>query len=333
MNPFTKSSEAHFCSVVSKTNGEDPIGSAGNYDQWFVLETPPPWIEEFWREIPALQPMLAVAKQRMERDGLKMRPFAIASDREYSQNIPQGWMRLIHYRRPGLFFARFEKQEYILPKEQVSNLAIALLNNNQQQLAAFQKFRQETNHIRDLLVCTHGNVDVACSRFGYPIYKQLRSEYAPASPDNLRVWQCSHFGGHRFAPTLIDLPEGRYWGHLEPGMLDTLVWQQGDVGTLRSFYRGWAGLTQIEQIAECEIWMQEGWSWLNYQKKGKILDMDRENREWADIQLDFTDSQQNISGQYTARVEVSHTVDTMGESGDEQTTHLKQYQVRHLVKK
>jgi len=39
------------------------------------------------------------------------------------------------------------------------------------------------------LVCTHGNVDVACSRFGYPIYEKLRKEY---SDENLRVWRCSH---------------------------------------------------------------------------------------------------------------------------------------------
>ena len=56
------------------------------------------------------------------------------------------------------------------------------------------------------MVCTHGNIDAACARFGYPIYQQLRQNYATQS---LRVWRCSHFGGHQFAPTLIDFPSGR----------------------------------------------------------------------------------------------------------------------------
>ena len=37
----------------------------------------------------------------------------------------------------------------------------------------------------------------------------------PTEGSNLRVWQSAHFGGHRFAPTLIDLPIGHLWGHLD----------------------------------------------------------------------------------------------------------------------
>ncbi|MES1025305.1 hypothetical protein ABN584_20625 [Gloeocapsa sp. BRSZ] len=34
------------------------------------------------------------------------------------------------------------------------------------------------------------------------IYEKLRKEFATL--ENLRVWHCSHFGGHQFAPTLDD---------------------------------------------------------------------------------------------------------------------------------
>ncbi|MGF1481636.1 MAG: sucrase ferredoxin [Cyanophyceae cyanobacterium] len=140
---------------------------------------------------------------------------------------------MFYYRRPQQLFAQFEKQEYILPPEQVSALVIALLAQPER-LKEFAVYRQPTQSIREMLVCTHGNVDIACSRFGYPIYQQLRSD-AATSQGQLRVWQCSHFGGHRFAPTLIDLPEGRYWGHLEPDILGQLIDQKGELAQLLRF--------------------------------------------------------------------------------------------------
>ncbi len=115
---------------------------------------------------------------------------------------------------------------------------MALLNQPEQ-LSKFQMFRQDNKSIRDLLVCTHGNHDVSCGRFGYPLYRTLKQDYADTK---ISVWQCSHFGGHQFAPTLLDMPEGRYWGHLEPEILDLLIYRQGSVADLRSFYRGWGGL-------------------------------------------------------------------------------------------
>ena len=321
----------NFCSVTSKANGEDPIGSAGTYDHWFIFEIAPPWSEEFWREQPMLQSMLAVASEQIEQGNLRMRPLAIAPDREYSQEVPRNYVRLLYYYRPARLFAHFDKREYILPTEEVSALAIALLTDSQQ-LPQFESCRRDTSHIREILVCTHGNVDVACSRFGYPIYRKLRLEHAAASQGQLRVWQCSHFGGHRFAPTLIDLPEGRYWGHLEPEMLDLLIWREGTVTELRRFYRGWAGLTQIEQIAEREMWMQQGWQWLDYLKVGRTLAMDENEQKWADIEVEFSTTDRSAGGIYESRIEVSNWVETMGESDNQKLTNLRQYRVNHLVR-
>ncbi len=63
------------------------------------------------------------------------------------------------------------------------------------------------------LVCTHGRRDACCAKFGIPIYSQL-VELA-----NESAWQCSHLGGHRFAPNLLVLPQGLLYGRL--GSLDT----------------------------------------------------------------------------------------------------------------
>jgi len=323
--------DCRFCSVVSKNNGEDPIGTAGTYDCWLITELPLPWTEAGLLNNPSVQPILELIRG-LSLAGQRIRPIAIAPDPEYSS---PGYTRVLYYHRPTRLFAQFEKQEYLVPDPEVTSLAIALLKQSEA-LSRFAAYRQDTSNIRELLICTHGNIDVACSRFGYPIYKTLRGESAPKAEKPFRVWRCSHFGGHRFAPTLIDLPQGHYWGHLEPSILNLLIRREGDVDGLRRFYRGWSGLNKLEQVVERDIWMREGWRWLGYAKAGQVLAKQETHEDqypnWAEVQIDFTDRDHNISGSYQGRVEITHEVTTLRDSGKEESlTAVKQYQVTRLA--
>ncbi|MER3491970.1 MAG: sucrase ferredoxin [Mastigocladus sp. ERB_26_2] len=319
-------SNCRFCSVISQTNGEDPIGSAGTFEHYLILETAQPWPVKMWLEPePISQEVLDALHIVWERG----RPLTIAPDREYSH---PDYTRVLYYRRPAKLFAEFEKHEFIVPHSLVSSLILALLKQPDR-LPAFEEYRQHTNHIRELLICTHANIDVACARFGYPIYKKLRSEYANASGGKLRVWRCSHFGGHQFAPTLIDMPQGTYWGHLQPEILDTIVQRSGSLTKLYPFYRGWGGLSQFEQIAEREIWMQEGWDWINYHKMGQVLAIDEVNQDWAKVRIDFTTNDRTTSSAYEAMIELSGHVMTAFDSGEnEPLEKVKQYRVSRLAK-
>lgn len=60
-----------------------------------------------------------------------------------------------------------------------------------------------------LLVCTHGRKDWCCARRGRPLAAAL-AEVAP-----LRVWECSHLGGDRFAANLLSLPTGWTYGRVD----------------------------------------------------------------------------------------------------------------------
>ncbi|ESA33703.1 sucraseferredoxin family protein [Leptolyngbya sp. Heron Island J] len=353
--------DCRFCSQVSKGNGEDPIGTAGTANHWLVMELPQPWTEQMFKEDPRITPLIELFKKLFMRHGIMMQPVLIAPDREYSH---PGKTRVIYYHRPQKQFAQFEKQEFIVPEADFPRLATAIMKQLMKQpneLEAFQSYRQDTSHIREMLVCTHGNIDAACARFGHPIYKQLRDKYTGSF---LRVWRCSHFGGHKFAPTLIDLPSGQYWGHLEPEMLDLLVHQQGDVAGLRSHYRGWSGLKKFEQIAEREIWMQAGWDWLSHHKSGKttckglkgvkrflypflrliplkqvqfFLEQWTNDATWAEVKIQFTTPEQTASGVYHARVEQYGKVMTSPKSpksGEElELKSAPQYRVIRLVKR
>ncbi|MBH8554268.1 sucrase ferredoxin [Nostocaceae cyanobacterium CENA357] len=320
-------SDCRFCSVISQNNGEDPIGSAGTPEYYLIIEAAPPWPVEMWLKPQPMSQQVLDALSYVWAQGIKIRQLAIAPDRQYS--IP-GYKHVFHYRRPAGLFAEYEKQEFIVPDSEIGALALAL-TKEPEKLSDFANYRQDSHNIRELLVCTHGNLDVACSRFGYPIYQKLRSEYATNTDSNLRVWRCSHIGGHQFAPTLIDLPIGHYWGHLRPEILNLLVRRNGSVKELYPYYRGWGGLDKFAQIVEREIWMQEGWSWLEYQKSGQVLAYDQVNQEWADVRIDFTTQDGSIQGIYEAKVEVSGYVMTAFSSGEnEPLEKIKQYCVSHL---
>jgi hypothetical protein len=62
-----------------------------------------------------------------------------------------------------------------------------------------------------LLVCTHGKHDPCCARLGRPLYEAVREQV-----DEGWAWQCTHVGGDRFAGNLVCLPEGLYFGRVEP---------------------------------------------------------------------------------------------------------------------
>ena len=323
-----------FCSVISKNNGEDPIGSTRQYDYWIVVEVPLPWDMTNWQQDLSMRPILGLLEHLIVKQGLKLRPLAIAPDPEYSR---PGYTRVLYYHRPTKLFNQYEKQEYLIPADQVYPLLIALFQTpaRLQDFAAYQQFVTT----RDLLICTHGNVDVACSRFGNPIYQKLRDQYAnnhapslplPPLPTSLllRVWRCSHFGGHRFAPTLIDLPTGQFFGHLEMSHLDSLVHRQGEWSALRMCYRGWSGLSKFEQIAERELWMQLGWRWFDYVKAGETI---TQSESAITVQIKFQQPD-GISGVYKADIELMGEVETASQSGKVmKLERVNQYRVGCLV--
>ncbi|MFP5072217.1 sucrase ferredoxin [Pseudonocardia nantongensis] len=79
----------------------------------------------------------------------------------------------------------------------------------------------------------------------------------------VRVWRISSFGGHRFAPVAIDLPEGRFWGRLTPDVAVQLADHSGDPAEIIHHYRGWSLLdTTAAQIVEHQLLTEQGWSWI-----------------------------------------------------------------------
>lgn len=58
------------------------------------------------------------------------------------------------------------------------------------------------------LVCAHGDRDACCGRLGGQLARALTTRNYP-------VWETTHLGGHRFAPNLVILPHGLYYGPVD----------------------------------------------------------------------------------------------------------------------
>jgi hypothetical protein len=66
-------------------------------------------------------------------------------------------------------------------------------------------------------VCTNGQRDVCCARYGLPLYRAL------AETVGARAWQITHLGGHRFAPNVLVLPQGAVYGRVTPAAATAFV--------------------------------------------------------------------------------------------------------------
>lgn len=317
-----------YCNVIAMQKGLDPVGHAHHFDDALVIETPLPWKNDMYEKAGVLPQevidLFEIWIQRY-RDGFGYphRSLMVAPDKVYSQ---PDMARVMFYTRPTGAFARYSKIEYLVPRDKLGQLVWALYEARDE-LPQFEVYRQPADDSkRELLVCTHGNVDVACAKFGYPLYKYLRAHHAS---NDVRVWRVSHFGGHMFAPTMMDMPTGHYWAYVEKPQAEQIVRQNGDVRALYGHYRGWAGLEDgFLQAAERELWMQYGWEWFNTPKSGQLTSSDETDKEepaWAEIQIDYT-APDNI-GKYTAHVEARHRIPTIHSTDSESEYAYPQYTV------
>ena len=97
------------------------------------------------------------------------------------------------------------------------------------------------------LVCTHGRHDACCAQRGRPLITEL----ARLRPD--RVWQSSHLGGCRFAPTVLVLPLGLMYGRVPPAAAGRLVAATEAGEVLGEFVRGRIGIPPAAQAAVAAV--------------------------------------------------------------------------------
>jgi len=254
---MSEMTDAFACADACREAGESPIGMAGAYDYYVLVECPPPWPAQAPQAKPvpeALRALMGELKETVR--------FLFVHSEAHKQS---GASRALFLRRPADRARAYHKSEAtVRDLSEVTPLVRAYLaGESLPQL-------QDSQAIRDILVCTHGTHDKCCGRYGNPFYQQACQ--IAAHRQDVRLWKSSHFGGHRFAPTAIDFPDGRHYGFLDGEAFAAILARSGDIRYLDRVYRGSGLLPRPLQFLEKELALSYGWDWFSYKINGRVLE-------------------------------------------------------------
>ena len=233
------------CAEVARAAGLAPLGTAGHYGGFLLVDWPLPWPAGVG-DIPELAAVNAAA------EAARVRVQAVA---------PRGGMaRVVLYRRPdGTGFAGYARIARMAPAAGVVDAALALLAGD----------GGDEDGIGDILVCGHGRRDPCCGRDGTLLAMELLADPAVREA-GYAVGRTSHTGGHRFAPTAIVLPQGTMWAYLDRELTARVLHRSGPVADVLPHYRGSTGIGSPGlQALERQAFAEVGWGWLDWRREGR----------------------------------------------------------------
>jgi (2Fe-2S) ferredoxin len=178
------------CANAARLRADPLAGSAPQANRWLLLEHPGPW------------PVDAVAGAGID-PGVLARLQA-AADRASG--------RILLVRRPGRI-NRLAARRWIVAGPDLGWVAGPWTEDRDLGAAgeALLADPSRAGGVSEpiMLVCTHGVHDACCAIRGRPVASALAAEWPG------QVWECSHVGGDRFAPNVVVLPDGYYYGNLD----------------------------------------------------------------------------------------------------------------------
>jgi hypothetical protein len=178
------------CATAARERADPLAGSAPPTRRWLLLEHPGPW------SIDAV-------------DGSGIEPAILE---QMTDAATSTMTRILLIRRHGRRGRRTDRRWLLAGLDR--DTAEGPWQTDTDLLAAADALRDDsqsgTRTTQPLiLVCTHGVHDTCCALRGRPVAAALAERW----PE--RVWECSHVGGDRFAPNVLVLPDGFYYGGLE----------------------------------------------------------------------------------------------------------------------
>jgi hypothetical protein len=187
------------CSALAEATGEPLAGTAATARSWLCLEQSGPW----------------------GRDALSASHLDSGISRELAGLAAGTGVRIILIRRPGshpdrhrpvprhVYLAHTAPGNTWLEQTTVTDPKSLLDLDFTRAGAGEPGLLGERVADPLLMVCTNGRRDVCCALRGRPVAAALAAVHGEA------VWECTHLGGHRFAPTAVLLPTGYAYGGLD----------------------------------------------------------------------------------------------------------------------
>jgi hypothetical protein len=219
------------CSLRSLELDEPLFASATETQVYFLLEYARSWGAKALDESDLAEAVKAHLKQAL-KDIPGARLLLIKGRPGRSASRPRFFAARLSDSHPGLY--AFELGSYV----ELLDLDLPAL------AAGAAAYASQISPDPLYLICTNGRRDPCCAVNGPAVFRAL------SRLPNLQVWQTSHLGGHRFAANLVYLPDGLFFGRLDPRSAAEVV-----AGLQRSelaldHFRGRACYAQPVQAAE-----------------------------------------------------------------------------------
>ena len=190
------------CSSAAREVGEPLAGTAPVATCWILIEQPGPWGKNALLDA-RLEPGVGeLLTARAEGTGVSILLVRHPDRLEPASTIADRNVWVVHT-CPGATRMRHGT----MPDVSV----IADCNFSELAAGALPPFGVSTSQPL-LLVCTHSGRDACCALHGRALITDLLQNVSVE--DRGFIWESSHIGGHRFAPTVMSLPCGAVFGRL-----------------------------------------------------------------------------------------------------------------------
>lgn len=264
------------CAPYRASLGVDPVGSAGAYDAFLCVEVPLPWerdislSEPFRSLVP--EPGRAVAAL-VGVDGRRWRPVGLVPrDGDDGGGPADGsgvTVIALEQDAGAAGVGPLRRSEWRTSAVAVPRLCRTVVDGGD--LSPFEADRIDPGEVVDLLVCTHGSRDVCCGGMGSTLQRRLRERLA--DDPGVRVWRCSHTGGHRFAPTGLTFPDGYAWAGLDEDVAVAVARRDGEAALVAGHCRGSSLLAGAPLQAADRVGLERaGWAWARSRRAVELVD-------------------------------------------------------------
>lgn len=190
------------CSTASRDLAEPLAGTASTVRAFVIVECPGPWGVDAVRDS-RLPPGVKDHLTDLERRH-RVRPLLVRGHRRSSRQSTRVFVAYVHTEEPWVEAVDLDDVGDLLDLD-----LTGLADGRSPGLP---------RHADPLfLVCTHGKHDACCAERGRPVCAAMHA----VAPEH--TWEVSHIGGDRFAGNVLVLPQGLYYGHLEPADAATLA--------------------------------------------------------------------------------------------------------------
>ena len=230
------------CSTICRELQEPMPGTAVVATGWLVVEQPGPWGRK--AEIEShLDPEFGA---RIDADAKKVdvRFGLIRSPGKHADAVPRSHQVYVASTVPGRTWLL---GGCVADPAKLTELDLGAVSHGDREavIRSLPELAPVTEPV--LLVCTNGKRDECCALLGRPIVNALAAQ-APG-----RVWEASHLGGHRFAPTATLLPAGNMYGQLDVETAAAILAAADRGETVLEKLRGRSTWTKRGQFAEITV--------------------------------------------------------------------------------